>query len=494
MNDPRLVDGSASGEGADAGQAPDEALLAPLVAEVAALESSLADAQATVRDAGGRLEEARASEATGDHITVRETDVDAARAAERKISSGLESARATLQALSEKLARLRTLDDAFAAAAAQASAAEARAAEANMKALDAEKRAEQAERLAKGEISGGGFSIRDLKVGALDSRGRYVLHILAESPDQYVVYHAIDEKPASKKSELNQQLKTSRIAVHLSDAPDIMREQAQRLATVSGFRAEVSALIIGPWRNPVFERRFAEALGTTAEFEAEKGRNLMEGLLADLREESLRIGHAWQMFFAAAACIGFVALLYLFSEWIWTPFTESPATNVWAAAKGGAVGALFSSAVLFRERKLAPDNEKIRILLDATVRIGAGVIAGGALLLALSSGFLAKPLGGQADAMTIDNWMYVPVLGFLAGFVERLVPSLFNSVQIQPGPNNAAGPPVGNPGEAAPAGGDRAGGAGRGSVTPPPPGGHGQTSGLPGRTGTSSSGDGKGQS
>lgn len=320
-----------------------------------------------------------------------------------------------------------------------------------------------AQALAARAAPGAGKRLAELQVGATDERNRLILRILAEAADRYIVYRAINASALSNDwQERREQLANSRVCVHLSDHPETRALQVDNLSQVSDLRTKVAGLINGRWRDPYFERAFAEALGMAAEFDVTNARARLTELLAELRQESGRIGQAWQMAFSCVAWAAFVSVLFLFSEHI-HPF-EQPGTNVWLAAKAGATGALFSIATMFNKRALAPDNKKIRIALEATIRVGSGVIAGGALLLALSSGFFTKPVGGDSGVQ-IANWMYVAVIGFLAGFVERLVPDLFDKVQLDPANKQVAG--VGGAAGGAPAAGGPGGPpAGRPAATP----------------------------
>lgn len=307
--------------------------------------------------------------------------------------------------------------------------------------------------LAARATPGAGKRLAELQVGATDERNRLILRILAEAADRYIVYRAINASALSNDGqERRAQLAHSRVCVHLSDHPETRALQVDSLSQVSDLRIKVAGLINGRWRDPYFERAFADALGMAAALDVTNARARLTELLAELQHESGRIGQAWQMAFSCVAWAAFVSVLFLFSEHI-HPF-EQPGTNVWLAAKAGATGALFSIATMFNKRALAPDNKKIRIALEATMRVGSGVIAGGALLLALSSGFFTKPVGGDSGVQ-IANWMYVVVIGFLAGFVERLVPDLFDKVQLDPANKQVAG--VGGAAGGIPAAGGPAG-------------------------------------
>ena len=69
-----------------------------------------------------------------------------------------------------------------------------------------------------------------------------------------------------------------------------------------------------------------------------------------------------------------------------------------------------------------------------------GLISGGFLLLLLGSGMPPKLGSGTAEfSMDKLGWKVVAVLGFVAGFVERMVPDLLNGAHEQ-----ASGAPAQN--------------------------------------------------
>jgi hypothetical protein len=102
------------------------------------------------------------------------------------------------------------------------------------------------------------------------------------------------------------------------------------------------------------------------------------------------------------------------------PFT-SASGNTWLAARAGTVGAFFSIALGILLTNLhRRDN-----LADATLRILIGIIAAGVLVLMLSSKLLPGfKIGDAGISGTEITWQTVLVVGFVAGFLERLVPDL----------------------------------------------------------------------
>jgi multisubunit Na+/H+ antiporter MnhB subunit len=134
----------------------------------------------------------------------------------------------------------------------------------------------------------------------------------------------------------------------------------------------------------------------------------------------------------AAVLIG---LLFLVSRFY--PFEEA-SSNLWLAGKAGLVGAAFSIALAIRGRTVALDTDLIDNVTDGTLRLLIGVVAAGVLLLLLASGILPNLTIGNANFSGSGlNWQMVLVVGFVGGFLERLVPDLLEKKNPQGNGNNA---------------------------------------------------------
>lgn len=92
----------------------------------------------------------------------------------------------------------------------------------------------------------------------------------------------------------------------------------------------------------------------------------------------------------------------------------------------GALGAFFSVATGLKDRTIKIDLNYFENLLDAALRITIGLIAGTVAGWLVFSGILPITVPGSTDAKlwTAQTTMFLLVIGFLAGFLERLVPDL----------------------------------------------------------------------
>jgi len=123
--------------------------------------------------------------------------------------------------------------------------------------------------------------------------------------------------------------------------------------------------------------------------------------------------------------VSYLILLFLLSEYVY-PF-EQQGDNLWLAGKGALVGSLFSVGIAYRSRQIALGTDARDNATDGLVRLGIGVIAGCVALLLLTSGFAPNLVIGSTTltAGTI-NWHAVLMIGFVAGFLERLVPNMLD--------------------------------------------------------------------
>jgi hypothetical protein len=96
------------------------------------------------------------------------------------------------------------------------------------------------------------------------------------------------------------------------------------------------------------------------------------------------------------------------------------------ATTSGAGGALLSTAIALRARSVAIDGDVLSNAVDSTVRIMIGVISAAVLFLMLSSNLLPNVSVAAMPVFKPESitWKIALLIGFAAGFLERLVPDL----------------------------------------------------------------------
>jgi hypothetical protein len=246
--------------------------------------------------------------------------------------------------------------------------------------------------------------VRDIRVGNNDGRGLPITHIYAAQSDEYNIYQA------------------GEVMVQFADDTAKAQTQRKSILAVSSARAEVNALAQGLACREICDRQLAYALQLALDGEMEGARATVaaaKNFILAKRAARGRFQYLKWSFGASAVLIG---LLFVASRFYPLQDTSS---DLWLAGKAGLVGAAFSIALAIRNRTVALDTDLLDNVTDGTLRLLIGVISAGVLLLLLGCGILPSLKIGDANFGTSPlTWQLVLIIGFLGGFLERLVPDL----------------------------------------------------------------------
>ena len=262
-------------------------------------------------------------------------------------------------------------------------------------------------------------TLADIRVGRLDGRGDRISTIYAVQADEYAIYQA------------------GEVMVQFAD--DVAKAQAQRKAIlpISAPRAEVSALAEGLKCRSVYDRQLAYGLELALDGDPEGAKTTIAAAKSAVLARRAANGRFQYLKGSFATAAVFIALLFAASRLY--PFPVA-ADNLWLAGKAGLVGAVFSIALAIRGRTVALDTERLDNITDGALRLLIGIISAGVLLLLFSSGMTPNFKIGDAEFKSAAlTWQSVLIIGFLAGFLERLVPDLLERGNSQK--NGAAAPP-----------------------------------------------------
>jgi hypothetical protein len=198
--------------------------------------------------------------------------------------------------------------------------------------------------------------------------------------------------------------------------------------------------------------QIAEALRLGLEKQSEAAKAVIDEAVRDALDVQARIGRMVYLKWATGIALVVASALILGGAYA---EGRNAVALLLMATGAGAIGALLSIAIGIRGRTVAIDGNWKANAMDAAVRVLIGIISASVLFLLLSSGFLTDIQAGAVKFTgTSLQWQAALLVGFAAGFLERLVPDLLeksapsSKQAITTPPANSGGvvSPVGNAG------------------------------------------------
>ena len=294
------------------------------------------------------------------------------------------------------------------------------------------------------------FQINDIELQGVDLLGETIERIYAKVRPHYAVYRT-----------------QRRVAVAWSQDDEEAKEQRNRLTPLNVLRNEITGLVDG-WRSgdPAdharalrYDGRVAAALVVALEGDATSAVTVLTQVKSDILDERTSAGRFDQLKSGLALQVVIVSALALLNS----DFkTEATHPGFLVACSAGGVGAFFSLAIGINGRTVVPNLIARDNILDPLVRGLVGVIAAGVLYTLLHSELVTLSIGRSSLGGSKLTLAEIAIVGFLAGFIERLVPDLLQRTTVpdqtpasQPpplpgkdkGPNGGGGgaPPDGRP-------------------------------------------------
>jgi hypothetical protein len=260
--------------------------------------------------------------------------------------------------------------------------------------------------------------LKNIQIRKRDSRGLPITHIYAAQADEYVIYCA------------------GEVMVHFADDQARMQAQKKTISPLSSARAEVNSLSQGLACRDVINQQLAYALQLALDGDLDGAKVTIAAARAAVLAKRAARGRFQYLKWSYGAAVALIGLLFI-ASWF-HPFQES-SSDLWLAAKAGVVGAAFSIALAIRARTVALDTDLLDNVTDGTLRLIIGVISAGILLLLFKCGIVPSLKIGDADfKANALTWQLVLVIGFLGGFLERLVPDLLEKRNSQSNGGNGA--------------------------------------------------------
>ena len=230
-----------------------------------------------------------------------------------------------------------------------------------------------------------------------------------------------------------------RVLIQFADDPKRGDAQRMAVAPLNPLRGQINGLIDG-WRMSgndseearasLFDSRIADALGIALQgtnCAVEHAMALLAAIKDDVVAERTSRARVIYGVSAATTAAALICLACLFTWSAYQSIYEFSADGrlLWLAVGAGALGALFSVAIGLQSRQILTDLQRRENVSDAVLRVMIGSISGLVLAGLIQSQLFTVNLGGGLNPATGPrSWLIAAFIAFLAGFSERLVPSL----------------------------------------------------------------------
>ncbi|MFM0520737.1 hypothetical protein PQR08_25235 [Caballeronia jiangsuensis] len=274
---------------------------------------------------------------------------------------------------------------------------------------------------------GAGMTVDEIKIDAEDITQQKIERIFYKAPPRFAVYAA-----------------DKRVMVQYADDSFLEVKQRTDMASLNGLRSQINGLIDG-WQTSrrikkqtkaaKYNARVAAALNLCLEGDGINALIALQEVKADIVDERASWGRFEYLMSALFTAILFCVGLTLVRSRYYAFDIDTQA--LWNAARAGAIGAFFSIAIAIRQRTVLTDLRWVDNLADAALRIAIGVIAATVLALLLRTNLApAISIGGAENHLLTGKsveWDMVVTIGFIAGFLERLVPDMLSKAETSNG-------------------------------------------------------------
>ena len=255
----------------------------------------------------------------------------------------------------------------------------------------------------------GPFKVVEIQTGELDSTGARVAHVYAVKDDLYAIYFS------------------HRMMVHYADDRNKADEQRTEIAKIAKLRAHLEFLIRELECVEYYRYQLATALQLALDGKAEAAKEVIAQAVTNAEKERASRGRIQYLLYGFVTSLVFLGLLVVGHQ---LAPSSTDAKLLWLAAIGGTIGAFFSASVSIHSHTVALDLYPKANIYDGILRILIGLIAAAALTLLLAAGILPELKMHEVAITGLHaKWEAILMVGFIAGFLERLLPNLLEGRQ-----------------------------------------------------------------
>jgi hypothetical protein len=255
------------------------------------------------------------------------------------------------------------------------------------------------------------MTVADISQGQIDGRGEPIDYVYFKR-EQYAIY-----------------LSGTQVMVQYADDNALATEQIGAVSALLPLRGHLTNIIRDLPQSGLIANycaQIAEALRLGLEAQSDTAKTILGDAIQDALEVQARVGR--MIYLKWAVCIALIVAFVLITIGGSYVRGRSGVHLLLMATGAGALGALLSIAVAIRNRSVAVAGDWRANAADASVRLLTGIISASVLFLLMSSGMLTNIQIGEAKLSSGElQWQVVLLVGFIAGFLERLVPDLLNA-------------------------------------------------------------------
>jgi hypothetical protein len=257
--------------------------------------------------------------------------------------------------------------------------------------------------------------VADIKKGRLDYRGEEIEDLFYRRRS-FAIYRSGDK-----------------VMVHYADDEKTEKQQTAAVAELVFLRGRLQFLMSGVKGSNPYYGQIAEALRLCLDGRKAEAKAMMQMLIDTIIEHRLQEGRDFYLMSTGAMVLAIIVLLVAAaaSMCLWRVAPDEVAADLrclMLATGSGAIGAMMSTALALQARNCSA-AVKTHVdprwnAIDGAARILIGVASAAALYLFLDSDFLGAIKIGDGVLRRVIDWKSALLVGFAAGFLERLVPDL----------------------------------------------------------------------